>query len=93
MLNSLKAFDKSTLKKTITKVTTVTGDQYVESKNEQGLTESRKVAENGTFKGFVVDPFADLQVGEILEGLILGKYQSVSYFKKTQKTHKKHGYH
>lgn len=57
MLNSLKKFDKSSLKKTATKITTETGDQFVEFKN---------------FRGFVVDLFADIQVGEILPGLILG---------------------
>lgn len=72
MFNSLKTFDKSSLKKTTTKITTETGDQFVEFKNDQGFTERRKVNENGDFKGFVVDLFADIQVGEILPGLILG---------------------
>lgn len=72
MFNSLKTFDKSSLKKTATKITTETGDQFVEFKNDQGFTERRKVNENGDFKGFVVDLFADIQVGEILPGLILG---------------------
>ncbi|XP_061163876.1 dual specificity protein phosphatase 19-like [Saccostrea echinata] len=72
MLSSLNTFDKSSLKKTVTKVTTITGDQFVEYKNEQGLTERKNVEKNGKVPGFVVDPFADLQIGEILPDLILG---------------------
>lgn len=85
MLNSLKKFDKSSLKKTATKITTETGDQFVEFKNDQGLTERRKVTENGDFRGFVVDLFADIQVGEILPGLILGSQDVAVEFDLLQK--------
>lgn len=85
MLNSLKTFDKSSLKKTATKITTETGDQFVEFKNDQGLTERRKVTENGDFRGFVVDLLADIQVGEILPGLILGTLSIILYANRLQK--------
>lgn len=85
MLNSLKTFDKSSLKKTATKITTETGDQFVEFKNDQGLTERRKVTENGDFRGFVVDLFADIQVGEILPGLILGTLSIILHANRLQK--------
>lgn len=85
MLNSLKTFDKSSLKKTATKITTETGDQFVEYKNDHGLTERRKVTDNGNFRGFVVDLFADIQVGEILPGLLLSSQDVAVEFDLLQK--------
>ena len=70
LFSQLKSFDKSRLHKTDTVVTTADGRSLVESKNDEGRTVVTQT-NSGTY-GFVPSVVEDLQVGEILPGLIMG---------------------
>ncbi|XP_069110588.1 dual specificity protein phosphatase 19-like [Argopecten irradians] len=67
--DSLTGFKKSNLKKTDTKVITVGGESYIESHDEDGKVVSQKSV--GQTYGFVGWGIPDMQVGEILPGLLL----------------------
>ncbi|OWF49443.1 dual specificity protein phosphatase 19-like [Mizuhopecten yessoensis] len=66
---SLTGFKKCSLKKTETKVTTAGGESFIESHDEDGKTVSKKTV--GQTYGFVGWGIPDMQVGEILPGLLL----------------------
>jgi hypothetical protein len=51
--------------------TTTTGDQIIEKRDSYGRVTTERIP--GQTYGFVASVVEDLQVGEILEGLILGK--------------------
>ena len=71
LFDCLQSFDKKNLKQTDTRVTTTTGDQIIEKRDSYGRVTTERIPEQ-TY-GFVASLVEDLQVGEILEGLILGK--------------------
>lgn len=66
----LASFNKASLRKTETVVTLPDGRQVLEGKDEQGRTITKSVSFGSL--GFVGDVKQDLQVGEILPGLIMG---------------------
>lgn len=66
----LASFNKATLRKTETVVTLPDGRQVVEGKDDQGRTITKSVSFGSL--GFVGVEQEDLQVGEILPGLIMG---------------------
>lgn len=68
----LQNFDRSKLKKTDTTVITVDGRKIVETRDECGRSIVKSVSEGEL--GFVGDVKEDLQVGEILPGLIMGMF-------------------
>ena len=70
LFTQLKGFDKSNLHKTDTVVKTADGRSLVESKNDEGRTVVTQTS-SGDY-GFVPSVVEDLQVGEILPGLIMG---------------------
>ena len=70
LFTQLKGFDKSNLHKTDTVVRTADGRSLVESKNDEGRTVVTQTS-SGDY-GFVPSVVEDLQVGEILPGLIMG---------------------
>ena len=72
----LERFDKSSLRKTDTKVTTVDGRQIVEGKDDGGRMVVKSVITGEL--GYVGDLWQDLQVGEVLPGLIMGVYALVA---------------
>ena len=70
LLSQLRKFDKTQLHKTETTVTYADGISLVESKDDDGKTVVKHTS-SGSY-GFVPSVVADLQVGEILPGLIMG---------------------
>ena len=70
--DGVKNFDLSSLKKTKTVVTNPDGTRFVEEKDGGGKLQSKLSSD--TSYGFVVDETLDLQVGEVLDGLIIGMY-------------------
>ncbi|KAK7493217.1 hypothetical protein BaRGS_00015554 [Batillaria attramentaria] len=66
----LTSFNKSSLRKTETVVTLPDGRQVVEGKDDQGRTITKSISFGSL--GFVGVVQLDLQVGEILPGLIMG---------------------
>ncbi|KAJ8313801.1 hypothetical protein KUTeg_008362 [Tegillarca granosa] len=66
----IEAFDKSKLKKTNTRITTEGGGEIIETKDEHGRFTQKRTDKHGY--GFVVETHGDLQVGEIMDGLIMG---------------------
>ncbi|XP_060067093.1 dual specificity protein phosphatase 19-like [Ylistrum balloti] len=67
--DSLTGFKKSNLKKTDTKVTTAGGESFIESHDTDGKVVSKTTI--GQSYGFVGWGIPDMQVGEILPGLLL----------------------
>ncbi|XP_064614144.1 dual specificity protein phosphatase 19-like [Liolophura sinensis] len=67
---SLQTFDKSKLKKTETSVTTVDGRRLLEKVDTHGRRTSHLVSQG--ILGYVGDVREDLQVAEVLPGLIMG---------------------
>ncbi|KAK3101195.1 hypothetical protein FSP39_001661 [Pinctada imbricata] len=89
LLGALQNFNKSKLRQTTTKVTTTDGRLFVEKRGGDGDFVQNKVDCDPKY-GFVVDPNADLQVGEIVPGLILGSQDIAvdeSILKKYHVTH------
>ncbi len=72
LFSEITEFKKGSLKPTQTTITTAAGDQYVETKDEYGRLKQTRVA-TGATPGYLKDLKSDLQVGEILPGLIFGK--------------------
>ena len=77
LFTQLKGFDKSSLHKTDTVVRTADGRSLVESKNDEGRTVVTQTS-SGDY-GFVPSVVEDLQVGEILPGLIMGLCTFLSF--------------
>ena len=71
LLKSLHAFDKKRLKHTDTHVKTIEGKHFVEKRDPNGEVKTEMM--EGTTYGYVVSYVYDLQVGEILPNLIIGK--------------------
>ena len=71
LLKSLHAFDKKRLKHTDTHVKTIEGKHFVEKRDPNGKVKTEMM--EGTTYGYVVSYVYDLQVGEILPNLIIGK--------------------
>ena len=71
LLKSLHAFDKKRLKHTDTQVKTIEGKHFVEKRDPNGEVKTEMM--EGTTYGYVVSYVYDLQVGEILPNLIIGK--------------------
>lgn len=67
----LSSFNKASLRKTDTVITLPDGRQVVEGKDEQGRTITKSISFGNL--GYVGDVREDLQVGEILPGLIMGE--------------------
>ena len=77
LFTQLKGFDKSNLHKTDTVVRTADGRSLVESKNDEGRTVVTQTS-SGDY-GFVPSVVEDLQVGEIVPGLIMGLCTFLSF--------------
>ena len=73
LFSQLQGFDKTALRKTDTVVKTADGRELVEHKNEEGFTVVTHTNTGGY--GFVPSVVEDLQVGEIMPGLIMGMYE------------------
>ena len=67
----LSAFDKASLRKTDTVVTLPDGKQVVEGKDEEGRTITKSISFGSL--GYCGSLVEDLQVGEVLPGLIIGE--------------------
>ena len=67
----LSSFNKASLRKTDTVVTMPDGKQVVEGKDEMGRTITKSISFGSL--GFCASVVEDLQVGEVLPGLIIGK--------------------
>lgn len=72
---ALQAYDRSKLKKTETSVTTVDGRRLLEKVDNHGRRTSHLVSQG--ILGYVGDVREDLQVAEVLPGLIMGGYMKV----------------
>lgn len=70
-INEIKSFPKSALRTTSTLVTTPGGRQLKETLDADGTTNITELSV-GSY-GFVADYVPDLQVAEVLPGLIMGK--------------------
>ncbi|XP_041367191.1 dual specificity protein phosphatase 19-like [Gigantopelta aegis] len=81
----LAGFDRSALRQTDTTVTTVDGRQIVEGKDKRGRLVVKSVITGE--QGYVGDVWQDLQVGEVLPGLIMGS-QDVAHSDEILKTYK-----
>ncbi|XP_046356197.1 dual specificity protein phosphatase 19-like [Haliotis rufescens] len=68
----VKEFDRSALKKTQTKVITVEGVQIIEERDARGKFVVHEVRQPNGILGYVADVRQDLQVGEVMPGLIVG---------------------
>ncbi|XP_014770907.1 dual specificity protein phosphatase 19 [Octopus bimaculoides] len=86
--SELRKFQKDELKKTETRITTPGGQIYTENKDAAGRL-TTTLTNRGRL-GFVGDLRADLQVGEIRKGLVLGSQdvaQSLETLNKHNVTH------
>ncbi|XP_014663536.1 PREDICTED: dual specificity protein phosphatase 19-like, partial [Priapulus caudatus] len=84
----IKAFSAAKLRKTKTKITTPGGRKLVETRNDYGRVITDRAGDDGV--GFIGDVKEDVQVGEILPGLLLGsQYLAHDYelLKKHKVTH------
>ena len=70
-MNEIKAFSKCALRPTSTLVTTPGGRQLNETLEVDGTTKITEL--NGHCYGFVADNVPDLQVAQVLPGLLMGK--------------------
>ena len=75
-LSEIQGFKKAVLKTASTLITTADGSQYMETRDKYGHHKKTLVAVGATL-GYLADVKPDLQVGEILPGLILGKTVSL----------------
>ena len=74
LFSQLQGFNKASLRKTDTVVKTADGRELLEHKTEEGTTVVTHTCIGGY--GFVPSVVEDLQVGEILPGLIMGTLKS-----------------
>ena len=70
-ISEIKAFSKRTLRPTNTHVTTPGGRQLNEVLEADGTTKITEL--NGDCYGFVADYVPDLQVAQVLPGLLMGE--------------------
>jgi len=70
-LKEVVGFSRNSLRKTDTNFTRGDGLLFIERRDESG--NSYKVSTGSKTLAFVEDPNPDLQIGEILPGLFLGK--------------------
>ena len=70
-LSEIAGFSKSSLKATSTTFTTMGGRQYLETRDKYGRATRTLLAE-GEDLAYIGDTKPDLQVGEILTGLLVG---------------------
>jgi len=81
LFEALRGFSKGSLKSTETKVLTVTGEEYLETKDIEGRTITKKLDSKPRTYGFVGWGIPDLQVGEVLPGLLIGMYSRLSKYR------------
>ena len=70
LLSQIQGFNKKQLKKTETEVMTEDGRRLIEQRDDEGNLHVK--VKEGTDLGFVGDYKPDLQVAEVLPGLLMG---------------------
>ena len=76
-LKDIEGFSKKKLKSVDTEITTVDGRRLKETRDHYGRCHLENV---GGSLGYVGDVKPDLQVGEILDGVILGEFRQSTLY-------------
>ena len=74
-LKDIKGFSKKQLNTVATEISTVDGRRLKETRDDYGRSHLECIDDGGL--GFVGDLKPDLQVGEIMEGMILGEFGEI----------------
>ena len=75
--DQIQRFKKGVLKNVNTRVTTTSGEHFIETHTMPGVTETRKLKEHS--EGFVVDYAPDLQIVPVRPNLFVGKNCSENF--------------
>jgi len=79
LLKEILQFGKARLSKAETRFTTEDGLRCIETQDEHGEFHLKQI-EGADTLGYVVDTNPDLQVGQILPGLLLSRLTYITYF-------------